>query len=895
MRTTPDTPDLSSTLASLAAKCLNVPAGDIAHRVPLTRYGLDSLATVELTAAIEHAFGRRLPDSLLVENPDLASLERYLAAVNEEEPYPVVDSREQLRSDSRLPPDIRLPAHDSNPAPHGEVLLTGATGFLGGHLLRSLLQNTCSKVYCLTRGEDRRSAATKIRRSMETYGIWDPAFETRLKIIAGDLALPQLGIGEEQYAALCEEVDAVYHAAAIVDWIRPYTALRETNVLGTLDLLRIACTSRPKPFHFISTATVCYSTWGSREVGETDDVHPYLHGLHLGYAQSKCVAEALVLQAGERGLPVTIHRPSLITGNRTSGVSNSDDLLSRLFKGMIQMEAAPDLDWSLDCCPVDYVADAIVHLAARQMQPSVFHLVNPAPRHWRELILWMNLFGYRVRLLPYREWLGRLKEVSVAHGHPLRGLLPFFSRQPEGEGGLTLPELYEDTRRSRIRSAHTREALRSIPIGSPSLNSRLLESYFLDYIARGFLPPAKNSVHRHSAEGKRLCDADFFTTLLRRYHDDEVLEVHKVLPVQDGSSHSIIAELSSWKHGSAAGLDRFQLQIVRTGEKLESLPVVVKRKAKDEHVLDVAERIAGLCSAQLGRAFARYGRSIGLVGCHLRELGIYKQKDERFRRHAPILYGTQHDDRKGDWVLVLEDISGLELLDSADDVSGWRRDSIEAAILGLAELHAIWYGREEELLIQPWLGPVITARRRAGMRDLWIALAEHAENRFTLSIGKAVKTLQRCMIEQVGPRWRCLERMPRTLIHNDFNPRNIAFRRQGESLHLCSYDWELATVGVPQHDLAELLCFVLKPGLNQAEVLHYLDLHRTALERAGNRPIDPVTWEMGFRLSLHDLLTDRFAMYAMIDSFRPQLFLTRIVATWHALYELFPFREAGTP
>ncbi len=891
MRTAPDAPDLSYTLASLAAKYLKVPVCDIGRQVPLTRYGLDSLATVELTAAIEHMFGRRLPDTLLVENPDLASLERYLVAVNEVEHSPV-DSWEQMRIDSRLPPDIRLSTYYGDPAPRGAVLLTGATGFLGGHLLRSLLQNTRSKVYCLTRGVDRRSVVAKIRRSMETYGIWDSTFEPRLGIIMGDLGRPRSGLGEEQYATLCEGVDAIYHAAAVVDWIRPYAALREANVLGTLDMLRVACASRPKPFHFVSTAAVCYSTCGSREVSETDDVHPYLHGLHLGYAQSKCVAEALVLQAGERGLPVTIHRPSLITGNRASGVSNSDDLLSRMFKGMIQMEAAPDLDWSLDCCPVDYVADAIVHLTARQRDPSVFHLVNPAPRHWRELILWMNLFGYRVRLLPYREWLDQLKEVSVDFAHPLRGLLPFFSRQPEGEGGLTLPELYEDTRRSLICSTQTREALRSSQIGSPSLNSHLLDSYFHDYIDRGYLPPAENSGRHSGAEGKRLFDTDFFATLLRRYYNDEALEVRKVLPVQDGSSHSIIAELSSWKHGSAAGLDRYQLQIVRAGEKPESYPVVVKRKAKDEHVLDVAERIADLCGAQLGRAFARYGRSTGLVGCHVRELGIYKQKDDRFRRHTPILYGTRHDDCKGDWVLVLEDISGLELLDSAEDVSGWRRDSIEAAIFGLAELHAIWYGREEELLTQPWLGPVITAHRRAGMRDLWIALAEHAENRFKLSIGTSVKTLQRRLIEQVGPRWQCLERLPRTLIHNDFNPRNIAFRREEGRLHLCSYDWELATVGVPQHDLAEILCFVLKPKLDRTEVLYYLDLHRSALERAWNRPIDSITWERGFRLSLHDLLIDRFAMYAMIDSFRPQRFLTRIIATWNALYELFPIKEA---
>ena len=793
VETTPDAHNLSSALASLAARCLNVPVDSLARSVPLTRYGLDSLASLELTAAIERLLGRQLSDSLLFEHPDLGSLERYLTTVNEGKTS-LVDSREQMRSDSRLPSDIRLSVHAVDPAPRGAVLLTGATGFLGGYLLRSLLQNTRSTVYCLARGADERSAASRVRLSLKNYRIWDPAFEPRLKILVGDVVLPQLGLGEEEYAAVCAEVDAVYHVAAAVDWIRPYAALREGNVLGTVNMLRIACASRPKPFHFVSTAAVCYSTWGLREVSETDDVFPYLHGLHLGYAQSKCIAEALVLQAGERGLPVTIHRPSLITGDRISGVSNSDDLLSRLFKGIIQMEAAPDLDWSLDCCPVDYVAAAIVHLTAEQMPLRVFHLVNPAPRHWRELVLWMNLFGYRVRLLPYREWLGRLKEVAVTPEHPLRGLLPFFSRQPEGEGGLTLPELHEDTKRSQIRSVRTREALRSSPAGSPNVNARLLDSYFLNYITSGFLPPARDSRRHANTGGQRPFDADFFTILLRRYYDDESLDVREVLAAHGESSHSIIAELSSWKHGSAAGLIRYQLQFVRADGKAETMAVVVKRKAKDDHVIDVAERIAGQCSAQLERAFARFGRSIGLAGCHYRELGIYRQKDERFRRYTPRLYGTRHNDRQDDWALVLEDISGLDLLDSADDVAGWREDCIEAAILGLAELHAIWYGREKELLSQPWLGPIITADHRTGMDDLWKAMAVYAEKRFSRSIGTSIRTLQRCMIEQVGPRWRCLEGLPRTLIHNDFNPRNIALRREKENLRLCSYDWELATV-----------------------------------------------------------------------------------------------------
>ena len=74
------------------------------------------------------------------------------------------------------------------------------------------------------------------------------------------------------------------------------------------------------------------------------------------------------------------------------------------------MGSAPDLDWVLDCCPVDYAADAIVGLTRlRSDSLRAFHLVNPTTRHWREIVLWMNLFGYPIKLDPFRDWLARLK------------------------------------------------------------------------------------------------------------------------------------------------------------------------------------------------------------------------------------------------------------------------------------------------------------------------------------------------------------------------------------------------------------------------------------------------------------------------------------------------------
>jgi thioester reductase-like protein len=199
----------------------------------------------------------------------------------------------------------------------------------------------------------------------------------------------------------------------------------------------------------VSTISVCHSTSAPSLVDETLDALVSLDGVHFGYAQSKCVAETLIRQAAERGIPATILRPSLVTGDTRSGRSNANDLTSRFVAGCIRMAAAPDLDWRMDCVPVDETARSIVRLTLdHEKGLAVSHLTARRPRHWRECVLWMRLAGYEIELIPYRDWLDLLEQ-TAGRDHPLFPLRAFFSTVVPEEG-LTLPELFEESRR-RLR------------------------------------------------------------------------------------------------------------------------------------------------------------------------------------------------------------------------------------------------------------------------------------------------------------------------------------------------------------------------------------------------------------------------------------------------------------
>jgi len=97
----------------------------------------------------------------------------------------------------------------------------------------------------------------------------------------------------------------------------------------------------------------------------------------------------------------------------------------------------------------------------------------------------------------------------------------------------------------------------------------------------------------------------------------------------------------------------------------------------------------------------------------------------------------------------------------------------------------------------------------------------------------------------------------------------------------------MSKLGLSQHDLAELLCFVLAADVSESEVRVFLEKHRSALQLAAGISIDKEGWLVGFQLSLADLLIHRFAMYAMIHRFRAQTFLPRVIRTWRRLYEMF--------
>src|SRR5277367_736118 len=178
----------------------------------------------------------------------------------------------------------------ATPVPH-QVLLTGGTGFIGPFLMKSLLEQTRAKIYVLVRSSNEKQGKQRLRDAMESIGQCDLAlmemFEARVIPVCGDLGQPKLGLARDEWDFLANEIDTVFHNGATVNYLFNYDLMRDANVLGTNEIVRLAFEGRSKEFNYVSTTFVF--GWAVKSVLNETDLNENMELLDFGYSQTKWV------------------------------------------------------------------------------------------------------------------------------------------------------------------------------------------------------------------------------------------------------------------------------------------------------------------------------------------------------------------------------------------------------------------------------------------------------------------------------------------------------------------------------------------------------------------------------------------------------------------------------
>ncbi|HLN75549.1 MAG TPA: SDR family oxidoreductase [Nocardioidaceae bacterium] len=374
--------------------------------------------------------------------------------------------------------------------------VTGATGFIGRHLVRELLDNRDGEIFLLVRPSSRPRLEAMIRS-------WQAA--DRITVVPGDLGSPLLGVDEQWIESHRGSIDHFFHVAALYDMTASDELNEALNVGGTRSALDLAAALDAGTLHHVSSVAVA----GDHQGVFDEDMFDQGQGLPSSYHRTKFESERLVRE--ECQVPWRVYRPAIVVGHSETGAMDKLDgpyyffpLLKRLRDTLPQWLPVLGIDLGdTNVVPVDYVAKAMEHIAHQPgLDGQAFHLVNPEPQPTVDVV---NAFAAAAKAPQFvvavdRRVTGLLptsllpKALQLGPVHlALRETIGRLGVPPEVLGHVSFP--------SHFAVRRTLKALRGSGISCPDLDSYapILWSYWEDHLDED---TARNETLRKALGGR---------------------------------------------------------------------------------------------------------------------------------------------------------------------------------------------------------------------------------------------------------------------------------------------------------------------------------------------------------------------------------------------------------
>ncbi len=304
--------------------------------------------------------------------------------------------------------------------PIGNVLLTGFTGFLGAHILDSFMKKEKGTIYCLIRGKNNMSPEERLKNVLHFYfnTSYDKFVGNRIKLVEGDITLPDFGLNVIDYNMLGTNVNTVIHCAALVKHYGSYKDFESINILGTKRIIDFSKAFNLRLLH-ISTISV-----SGNNLAEGSNIDNHFNkemtfcesNFYIGqdlknfYVRSKFEGEKLVLDAILDGLQACILRMGNLTSRYSEGKfqqNHFENAFVNRFKSFIQIGYVPDYLLSGYCefTPIDFCGDAIIGIANHMSKDyTVFHLLNEKLVRLDDLLKMLNEIGIDLKIVTDEEF-----------------------------------------------------------------------------------------------------------------------------------------------------------------------------------------------------------------------------------------------------------------------------------------------------------------------------------------------------------------------------------------------------------------------------------------------------------------------------------------------------------
>ncbi|KAL9056770.1 MAG: hypothetical protein Q9162_002741 [Coniocarpon cinnabarinum] len=318
------------------------------------------------------------------------------------------------------------------------VLVTGASGSLGGHLVDHIAKLTDVKtVVCLNR-ENRADPAVRQQKAMREKGLRSfDSLKSKLHILQTDSAKPRFGLTQADYDKLAGSVTHIIHQAwpmsakrALAGFESQFAVMR-----NLLDFASSAAAKRPASFRFSFQMVSSIGVVGHYGLGNGQDRTmvpeermPIDTVLANGYGEAKWGCERMLdetlHQHHDRFRTMTV-RLGQIAGSKTSGYWNPMEHFGFLVKSSQTLNALPDVPGKVYWTPVNDIAATLSDLVLADNEPHAFyHIENPVGQSWKEMNAVLASALNIPHLIPFEEWTARVKN-APSKNNPAATLLEF--------------------------------------------------------------------------------------------------------------------------------------------------------------------------------------------------------------------------------------------------------------------------------------------------------------------------------------------------------------------------------------------------------------------------------------------------------------------------------------
>lgn len=402
------TPDSTTRVAQIFERILGRQVMD--PTATLFDLGGDSLTCVAALRQISRAFSIEISMPDFLQDPSLKGV----VALLEGSARDTVDDKSTNLEN--LPPDIILCA-EADPQRPLVPFITGATGYIGSHLLAGLLERTDALIHCLCRITSDGGRANPIENTLKRYSLWDESYRSRINLVYGDISRPRLGMSETDWQKIAAEATTIFHSAAAVNHVYPAQQLWDVNVGSVVEILRLAGENQAKSVHLLSTMAVFEADAYDGLASIAEDWHlTELPSTELGYSRTKAIAENFLKQAVDRGFSASLYRLPNVVGHRAHGWCNQRDGLWALVKAVATLRALPPKLQSNDpisilAAPVDQIVNAICEISLKpDAVNECIHLFPPGHIDLRQLVQALIEAGYHIDRVNEEEWQNRVHQ-----------------------------------------------------------------------------------------------------------------------------------------------------------------------------------------------------------------------------------------------------------------------------------------------------------------------------------------------------------------------------------------------------------------------------------------------------------------------------------------------------